>query len=832
MFRTAFIAAAMVVLATMLSAQISSFPHTESFDQSSTVPTGWSTVGWTISTTSSRSSPNCMSATGNQQVRIVASPHVEFGSQLPHVLLFHERRTSTALRYRLALWAVNADSSRIIPLARWDSAATANSYVERTVDLAGAGLTSDAAWRFVWEVLRDSTNSTGILRLDDVRIIAAPAVDVSPTRIEVSKDRPRAGETMMVTVAVRNLGRSVAMLVTLTLQWQRPPGVPGSSIATFRLNGLDSTEIPFAVTIVEPGRLALKAFSSAAGDENPLNDTASAHVDVGLVASSLVVNEVQFAPLRENEPEWVELYNPGPWTIPLSDVTISDNSTSRVPLTNRSDETLTPGQFVVVARSEEFTAHFPNTRCLLTLIPSLNNTTPDAVVLRDVHGRAIDSAWYQPVWGTAGRSLERRDWNMTSWSADTWGPSEGPDGATPGRVNSIQRPEIDASCEELMSTVHPGTMSLHLTALVRNRGRQTLSGGSVDWWLLPAESGPGEETLLGSTMFGLLPVSDSVIVEYRWTEEVRGPVRLRAVVSVAGDARAANDTSWGSLLRPYAERAVLVNEVMLEPLPGKPEWFEVVNVSPHPVDLSAWTAADLPSASGSRVRTTLPAIPTVLAPGAMAVIASDASITDDHPWLTDGEALVIVVPRASGFGLNNDGDGIVLSDRTGQVIDSVVATRASHVDGVPTPGRSLERRSLFDAALDASAWSSSSDPSGATPGRSNSVARTSASASLSIRVEPDPFSPDGDAYEDVAHVRYESGAPSLFIDARIFDLSGREVRRLADGIFVPASGSLSWDGRNDAGRIVPIGVYVLLVSATDAVTGRRESTRVLCAVAR
>jgi hypothetical protein len=832
MFRTACFAASMVVLTTAMRAQISSFPFTENFDQSGTPPAGWAMVGWTLSTTSSRSSPNCMSATGNQQVRIMVSPAVGFGSRLPHLLSFHERRTSTALRYRLAVWAVNDDSSIVRPLAIWDSAATANTYVERAVDLAIVEVPTAGSWRFVWEVLRDSTNSTGVLRIDDVRILAAPAVDVSPVRIELSDERPVAGNMIAVNVVVRNLGRSAADQATVALRWQERVGTFGSLTAAFRANALDSARVAFSVIVTQPGQLEITAISGAAQDENFTNDTTRIDVSVGLPPTALVVNEIQFDPVRESEPEWVEVYNPGPWTIPLSDVNISDNSMSRIALTNRSDEILTPGQFIVVARSEDFNSYYPATRYLLTAFPALNNTTPDAVVLRDVHGRTIDSAWYQPAWGMSGRSLERRDWNMTPWSADTWGPSNEPDGATPGRVNSIQRPEIDASCEGLIAVFHAGTMSLHLTALVRNRGRHTLNGGSVGWWLQPADSGLGEETPLGSTLFGLLPVSDSVAVDYRWTEVVRGPVRLRACVSVAGDARASNDTSWGSLLRPYAEGAVLVNEVMLEPLPGKPEWFEVVNVSPYPVDLSGWMAADLPSASGSRVRTTLPSSPSVLAPGRMAVIASDASIMDDYPWLAEGEALLTIAPRASGFGLNNDGDGIVLFDRTGQVIDSVVATRASHVDGLATAGRSLERRNLTRPALDASAWSSCSDPIGASPGRSNSVSIGVSTTAFNVRVEPDPFSPDGDSFEDVVQIRYESGAPSLFMDARIFDLSGREVRRLAGGEFVPANGSMSWNGRNDAGRVVPIGVYIVLLTATDAVSGRRESARALCSVAR
>ncbi|MCU0454463.1 MAG: lamin tail domain-containing protein [Bacteroidetes bacterium] len=832
MFRSACLAAAVAILATTSTAQITSFPYLESFDQSSSPPSQWTVVGWTVSTTSPRSSPHCLSATGNTQTRTIATPPVDFGRRIPDRISFYERRTSTALRYRLMLSAVSDAAGAVVPLGRWDSAATANTYIERTVELASSGVDGSRIWRFVWEVLRDSTNSTGVLRVDDIQITTAPAVDISPVRVECLPRQPRAGETISATIFVRNSGRSSVEEASLTVRWSSRLGDPGSSVQTFRLNASDSTHAFASIPTTQPGRIEITAVTAAVSDDNASNDTSRVSLVVGIPPAAAVVNEVQFAPLRENEPEWVELFNPGPWTIPLSDVSISDNSTSRASLTTHSDELLRPGEFVVAARSEEFSAHFPNTRYLLSLFPSLNNTTPDAVVLRDVHGWTIDSVAYQPGWTIAGRSLERRDWDMASWDASTWGSSEAAAGATPCAVNSIRRPEIDASCEGLTAAVDPGTISLHLTALVRNRGRMALPAGSVDWSMQIDDSTLGGWRFLGTSLLPPIQPSDSLLVGYRWTEEVRGPVNVSATITVPGDERSANDTSRTSLLRPYESGSLLVNEVMLEPAPGKPEWIELVNAGRVAVDLAGWTIMDLPSASGSRVRTTLPLTPTLLRPGHMAVVASDAGILDDYPWLGDGAACVIVAPRGSGFGFNNDGDAVVLLDRTGLLIDSVLATRTSHVSGVSAAGRSLERRSLAGPALDPSAWSSCADPMGATPGRGNSIARPAAGPAFSVRIDPDPFSPDGDAFEDVTLIHYSSSCPSLFLDVRVFDLSGREVRRLAEGGFVPSQGSVSWDGRGDAGRFVPVGVYIVLLTATDAVSGRQERARLLSSVAR
>lgn len=57
-----------------------------------------------------------------------------------------------------------------------------------------------------------------------------------------------------------------------------------------------------------------------------------------------------------------------------------------------------------------------------------------------------------------------------------------------------------------------------------------------------------------------------------------------------------------------------------------------------------------------------------------------------------------------------------------------------------------------------------------------------------------------------------SGAPATGVFAQVFDLAGRRVRQLPRGAF--RSGAATWDGRDDSGRRVPAGLYLVRVLGT------------------
>jgi hypothetical protein len=57
------------------------------------------------------------------------------------------------------------------------------------------------------------------------------------------------------------------------------------------------------------------------------------------------------------------------------------------------------------------------------------------------------------------------------------------------------------------------------------------------------------------------------------------------------------------------------------------------------------------------------------------------------------------------------------------------------------------------------------------------------------------------------------------VRVRLYDVSGRLVRVLADGILPAGENRLRWDGNDDRGRALASGVYYLRVQSADAVKG-------------
>ncbi len=47
------------------------------------------------------------------------------------------------------------------------------------------------------------------------------------------------------------------------------------------------------------------------------------------------------------------------------------------------------------------------------------------------------------------------------------------------------------------------------------------------------------------------------------------------------------------------------------------------------------------------------------------------------------------------------------------------------------------------------------------------------------------------------------------VEVTVYDLAGHRVRRVAAGLYGAGPHSESWDGRSDAGRLMPSGVYAV-----------------------
>ncbi|MEM6784143.1 MAG: lamin tail domain-containing protein [Bacteroidota bacterium] len=272
---------------------------------------------------------------------------------------------------------------------------------------------------------------------------------------------------------------------------------------------------------------------------------------------------------------------------------------------------------------------------------------------------------------------------------------------------------------------------------------------------------------------------------------------------------------------------IVVNEIMFDPLAGADgEYVELRNTTDKTFNLQQFRLTD----DGDPDAPLISETPLILPPDGLLVLAEDP----DSVRTVFGEIPNLFA--AEDFpGLNNSEDAVVLSTRIdGQAvtIDSVAYSDDWHRPELrETDGIALERIAVDGPSSEASTWSSSLAPAGGTPGLVNSVfvdpeAPPPGEAGLVI---DSPFAPDEG---QSARIAYLLEADAALVRVRLFDGAGRQVRTLESGDLSGRTGFLDWDGRDDAGRQLRVGIYVVLLEALDAQGGTAEAYKEVVVLAR
>ena len=181
----------------------------------------------------------------------------------------------------------------------------------------------------------------------------------------------------------------------------------------------------------------------------------------------------------------------------------------------------------------------------------------------------------------------------------------------------------------------------------------------------------------------------------------------------------------------------------------------------------------------------------------------------------------------------NNGELILLKDVKGNTIDSVWYSDKWHNDNfASTKNISLERINPKLNGNDPDNWSSSVDPAGATPTLQNSIFTDNLNTESNISVSPNPFSPDDDGFEDFTIINYNLTQTTSEVRIKIFDSKGRLVRTLLNNQPSGSSGSVIFDGRNDSGEALRIGIYIIFLEAINEGSGVVEIMKTVVVVAR
>lgn len=297
--------------------------------------------------------------------------------------------------------------------------------------------------------------------------------------------------------------------------------------------------------------------------------------------------------------------------------------------------------------------------------------------------------------------------------------------------------------------------------------------------------------------------------------------------------------------RPPGPGEVVLNELLFAPLARpddtraeQPEFVELYNRTDAPLDLNGLYWVDAPDEEGGGDTLRFSAGPAVVPPNGYAVVfgvpssytpPAPAYLTDAFPSARDARLLPV---RRAGLGLGNEEDTLRLFGPDGVLLDAVSYRAAWHHPNLVTrTGTSLERIDPAGPTGDPTNWSSSIDPAGATPGQPNSLLRRAShdQGAPGLRVEPNPFSLERDG---VAVVRFRLRRDGGLVRVQVFDAGGRLVRTLAAALLAGREGQLAWDGLDDAGRRLPVGLYVIFLESVDTQGGGVEAFKAAAVLAR
>jgi hypothetical protein len=523
---------------------------------------------------------------------------------------------------------------------------------------------------------------------------------------------------------------------------------------------------------------------------NEATDNSAIITTVRFSQPLLIISEYMAAPTSNGPGEWIEVYNTSDLLLPLLGIRFGDkDGLGAIPPPLPE---IAPKSFVVIAQDEiQFRNYYTGFNSALISLSGWQslNDAGDRIRILGPADEIIDSLSFAAL-VRQNRSIERRQLAPEFADPRDWGESIGYWDATPGEENSIRRYLRDVSIDSVVLNSEVVTWPSPLTgvAYVSNPGFGDVTGLFISV-ILP---GIGEVARL--TNSNTLESGQHIELPFEFVPSRIGHNPIAFLVDEDDFGNNNYQFAVASVLSSYP--AVIISEYLADPLQHGPgEWVELYNASNIDVSLYGFTIGD------SSAFAFIPYTSTdVLSPNEFMVLCSDRDQFRSWYASFNGE----LVELSSWRELNNGGDKIRLRDGLGEIMDSLTYLA---VNGENTSNERLALTPSFSAL---SGWTMSVDPSGATPGRPNSVNLASAGA-LKVEVTPNPVFRSAGQSARIDY-RLEIGES---LTLKIYDRAGRIVRTITEDT-PSATGYVEWNGTDDHGYELRPGPYVLLARSEPA----------------
>jgi len=561
---------------------------------------------------------------------------------------------------------------------------------------------------------------------------------------------------------------------------------PFESLQINEISGNESQEYEYELSESVGGYSQAEIILNSIYDSNLDNNISGCSILIEM--SPLRYNELMIKPLG-NDCEWLEII------VDNHVDNFVDNLYIRDAVGNRghfASADLGEGFLVICDEPESLIADYGLIASQVIeseQLPGMNNDG-DILYLEDKWGTLLDMVEYSAEAGNEeGISWERI--NSQSNESD-WGHCISDAGQTAGYKNSLMPGMIDLALD--LKGVYCQDEYLEHYLLVTSGGIEQVDGAElvISWQELSGGNygNYSEDIIIDSDSLEIVintELPESGYYEYTYQLNVEGDTDLSNNVEV-------NYFNQGSL-------GWVINEIMYHPEAGEPEWLELKrNVGYGMVD-NLWVIVDDDSCE-------------------IAVVGEYVLITgseDDVEEMRElyGEDLEISTGLKR---LTDSGCEIGIKDMYGNIIELFSYDPAwnQSIQGV-----SIER---VNPILPASEDNWSRSVSECTPGEANSIYTELPVTESKLTITPEVFCP-----RDGGHtvISYQNSENLNLVRIAIYDLKGRKVCKLADHEYQGAKGYYIWDGRNEAGKIVKMGVYIILFETSAAGNIRAEKKTVV-----
>lgn len=259
-----------------------------------------------------------------------------------------------------------------------------------------------------------------------------------------------------------------------------------------------------------------------------------------------------------------------------------------------------------------------------------------------------------------------------------------------------------------------------------------------------------------------------------------------------------------------AQSTLCVNELLFQPRSGEAEYVELYNSASVSVELSDYQIIRW---IGDTLGTHYSLPSHTVAPHDYVVLTKDAvSVTSNYNVKFPSKLLECNLPTYP-----NDGGSVVLAHYDRTIAEKFDYSPSMHSRLLRNKaGVALERR-RFDVGCNADGnWFSAASMAGyGTPTYANSQSQEWLVEEAAFEFSPTLVSPDDDGYHDELLISYQLDDNDIYCNISIYDARGQKIRLLLNDGLMGTHGEVSWDGKGENGKQLPMGRYVLYINLYD-----------------